>query len=721
MAGNIDYPRVFNRLAHTLAISQQGKLNEAVDNLILTALTLSCEVRSVKRNEIGEVIQTCFGLTLNDDLLRSSVDRLMTKGELLQDPPSKHLLVSPSARASIEVRIEDAQVLEVRVKTEWLESVAHTSNEECRAELWACLSAYMARAFQRHGAQTIMLLSPNVPLREENRKQLSIYMEEAIHETCAQIPHDVALDAVQQFFRKSTPLRTKYVTQLLDGTFTYFALTVDRATSVYLRDTISPLTLFLDTNFIFGVLDLHSHPLNEVSQQLVAFIKKNQLPFKLLYHEATFKEFERTLDALASRLKGTKWQPSVSRVAVRSGRLSGVELRYHELNAQAPLDPDVFLSKYAYLPELLDDWGFQIFKPSSETKQQTDERHRLVAEYGDHVERHRKLGPKPYDALNHDITVWQTVRRMRSNGSSVFHVGAFFLTTDYYFYSFDWQNLRQPKALGITVLPDQFFQLLRPFVPSTDDSNHGFVETFAIPEFRTVATDYTATVGRVLSFLNTYADVSEDTAVKILANEVLIEQLKGLDETSREFAALIENAFVEDNERLRREKEELASQAQVAQQKTAEIELIAQQKDDELRRLKEEHDLVLAEAASTQERQAQELQATQNFLAGTASRLRDEQARVETIQRELDRRKVVGRYVLAALLAILGIGAIVVLPSVFRWGWLEQHPARLGLYLASILVILGIAWAIADSKHRKTAIPTLIVGAVLVIAQIIGR
>src|SRR5215218_1072300 len=151
---------------------------------------------------------------------------------------------------------------------------------------------------------------------------------------------DEALQAVQQFFSVSTPRRTQYITQLLDGTFTFFALTVDKVTSAYLRGHMAPLNLFLDTNFIFDILGLHSNPLTDVSRELVEVIDKHNFPFTLYYHEATLSELQRTLKGLGAPLRGRTWRPALSRVAMRQPQLNDIERLYHEKNAESQLNVD---------------------------------------------------------------------------------------------------------------------------------------------------------------------------------------------------------------------------------------------------------------------------------------------------------------------------------------------------------------------------------------------
>jgi hypothetical protein len=296
----------------------------------------------------------------------------------------------------------------------------------------------------------------------------------------------------------------------------------------------------------------------------------------------------------------------MSRAAIQAGFLHGVALRYHQLNADIITDPEVFLSKYEYIEELLADHGLTIYRVAAD-KALAEQRHLLVAEYKHFIEVSRPQWPKPYEALNHDMVVWQTVSKLRKRSATAFGVGAYFLTTDYFLYRFDWQRLREKNALGVVVLSNQFLQLLRPFIPTDRELDESFVEIFAIPEFRTLVRDYSRTSEKVFTYLSTYADISQATAVRILTDEVLAQQLRDVKEDSKEFHDLIESAVAKDNEELRQQAEMFRADAQaarettmVAAEKIRATETVARQREEALQLLEEQKNSALLTAQEAQ-------------------------------------------------------------------------------------------------------------------------
>jgi len=525
----------YNRLCHMVALTKSGKVDAVVDNLVPTVFVLSKDQEPANLAEVLESIEEKFGLKMDERIIRSSIDRLLSRGLLIRDKTTRGLRLSSHAREQIELRIEEANNLENSVRSEWLLSIDQFTQDlqgNWQDQLWTCLRQYMAHAFQTHGVQTIQILAPSSSVSAENQRALSAYFAETKSVVGLHIPQDIVLSAIKSFFGTLTPHRTRYLTQLLDGTFSFFSLTIDASISNYLKSTISHMILFLDTNFIFGILGLHANPLNDVSAELIDLINVHKLPFALYYHEATLEELDNTITNIGQRLTAKRWTQATSRAVVSNGGFSGLELKYHSLNAETPLDPEVFLSRYRHLKELLAAKGFQLYPSKSMSDAQTKERHECVARYLEYTR--QKNREKPYPVLNHDIMVWQAAKSLRKAGASALDAGAFFLTADYLLYTFDWNVLRDKRALGTTILPNQFLQILRPFVPATDDFNRRFVETFAVPEFRTIGPDYSSARSLVIDYLNTYSDIPETVAVRILADELLLKQIESEESKTQE-------------------------------------------------------------------------------------------------------------------------------------------------------------------------------------------
>lgn len=725
----VDYERAYSRLCHLAALTSSGRVEAALDNLVLTSVALSPETAMRPFSTMAGAIQTLFGLAVPEDDVAASVARLVAKGRLSES--DRGFSMPKGEQEVVYRRADEAAAVEREVRKEWLASIdsgSRSPREATDDQLWAALQGFTARVFRRHGAQTLLLLAPDLPFLAEGEGSLATFFEDSATEAGIVAPDlQFVRSAVELFFNTQSEIKTQYLSQLLDSTFTFYALTVDQATADFLRGQLQRLDIFLDTNFIFAVIGLGDDYFAEISAEVLDLIQRQNLPFGLYYHERTLREIEHTIAAMGEQLQAKRWSQALSAAAFtfgkETGALSGVELAYHRLNSEQPVDPDVFLEKYSHIEQLLSDQGFKIYREGGEPDYSVTEKGSLIADYTDYAKETRPDRPKRYEAIDHDVVVLLRVDRLRTSPRSILQAGAVFLTNDYLLHRYVWRRLRSGGEIGHTVLPRELLQVLRPFVRSNEDFDRRFVETFAIPEFRGLQRDLAETTAKVLSYLATYRDLREETALRILSDTVLRNQARTVVEGSPELGELVEAAVVADNsllvderERLREELASVQSEAQVGDQahrteladRAADIaSLEARIAAQEDRDLAEREKRATADAAIEERTSSLELD------------LRRERELRETAERVAAERSERLKWALFALLAVLSTGAIGFLVVTAPIPWLANHEHRYGLGLAFSAIAVGICWLLAGRPYRGIVVVGLLLTGIFTIAQII--
>jgi hypothetical protein len=334
------------------------------------------------------------------------------------------------------------------------------------------------------------------------------------------------------------------------------------------------------------------------------------------------------------------------------------------------------------------------------------------------------------------MTVWQSVKRQRRSGGSALEIGALFLTADHNLFVFDWQRLRANNAPGHVILPNQLLQLLRPFLVVTTEFDKKFAATFAVPEFRTAGTDYGSTISKVLGYLATFADVSEETATRILANEVLLGRLRDLKQNSSEFKEVVDSALANDNKALLQENERLLARLKLgesAQKDAAGMlhtreQLITRQREllqeREALAKRQREELLAASQQLEEERQARSSReahasALEEQLSSTRQNLREERGRRRSAEIKIRRATGAFRTVIALLFWL--VGTIAVFAATRYVPWLAQHPKKIGVVICAMLIVTGTAWAIYErnSTRRWIAITTVVIASLISLTQII--
>lgn len=484
--------------------------------------------------------------------------------------------------------IEDAQELEKSVKEHWLGQVADEWPSLPPEALWAALRRYLSAAFSRHGVQAATFLFPSVEILDE--ADLSRSLTQLLDGAVAELgpDADTGRTAITRFLTQAPDdkIRRQYLQQLADGAVLFYMYKAPPGSAELIRKKLEAITLVLDTNFLFGILDLHANPYVAASRELMR-IRDEGLPLTLVYHPATLHEMKESIAFWATELKkGEPYPRHLSRASLESPFVSGIVRKYHEVNANVPTPVTEFLRRFANIELLLSIHKIGVWDaPPSSSRQPT-----LLAEYTEYLkeqaERRKQEGrPKmprrPPKAQTHDMTILDAVISARTEGPSDLSA-LLLLTCDYHLFAFDNLSARRHRRTACSVLPNMLWQAFRSCVEPSQNFERSFASVFALPEFRTISSSASETSVRVLAYLAAlYRDLHADVAARLLSSTALMERLR--DEPDEELRAEIEKAVADEEQSLledrtaaleaeRREADSLRETVEQLQGKLAQLE-----------------------------------------------------------------------------------------------------------------------------------------------------
>jgi hypothetical protein len=632
----------------------------------------------------------------------------LERENVIARPGNTNYCLEPAALASLKQAIKDSQGLENRVKAAWFKELEITYPNLPNDEAWQVLRAYLCKTFRRHGIQAVALLDPSVETPSEHTDSLTAILHRAVtdhgySDKGAAYAIERAISDFMAVLGTDTD-RARYIAQLADGAFNFYTLEVPDDLSEQLRNQLHELTLFLDTNFLFGILDLHYNTQVQVSHDLLRAIGEHRLPFKLRYHEATYKEMNSTISHYGSILRPRSWSRSLSRAAASSQNLSGIEQKFHERNASGPVDVDEFLRTYHHFDHLLAEKDIKVFRPHED---RIDSQNNLYHKYQEFLERNGR-GDKSYETVMHDAKVLDEARHLRTSATSTLEAGALVISCDYYLYRFDWETSRRDGRRACVLLPNMFWQILRPFVPADQDFEKAFAETFALPEFRAIGSGGRKACSKMLQILASYKEVPEQTAMKMLANDLLLDQLRSEHDEAR-FADQVETAFVEENRNLLEEK--AALEQELKRQKALAEEEAKKRKKDRAEFEGKNKELGKAITESTQQLDAasraiaeHEKTASDAVQRARTAEQSASEAREKAAQEATEKTKAASEAFYMRAIAGFACGAFVVvvflgLAHALPWGWLVSHknavPLQICLSATFLLGFVGLfvnAW-----------------------------
>lgn len=673
----------FEQMCSIVAIGKTKDVNETIKELILHCFVLLPKDQFSTPIDFANSIEGLFGLSIRQHEIDFCLQQLI-ESEIIQVSNSRNFIIRKEEKDFIKKRIDESYDLEIQVRDSWKGEIADFLETIDFGTLWGCLKQYLARAFQRHGIQTIALIDPAVEINHTYSSSLSGLLEEVVSNVISSENGSLVKKLISDFMATTGnhPDRATFISQLADGAFTYFSLTIDPEISKEFRKHLNPLILYLDTNFIYGILDLTINPLVAVSNELITAINKFSLPFELRSHKRTIEELSASIDYQETRLGGLNWSRNISRAASSSRNISGVEQRFHQKFLETGIDVHSFFAPFHHADEIIKSKNIIICSSSSERLQ---ERSTLISEYTAYLESKGKY--KPYQLIEHDMTLLDEVRQLRNESKSSLDAGALLITCDFSLYRFDWEYCKKSSSKPCTVLPNVFWQVLRPFVPTDNDFDRSFAETFAIPEFRIIGSHASEACSKMLSILAGYVGFPEETAARMLSNDILIENLQRV-ENDQQFQELIDLGIVKENTLLIEENRFIEAQYENVKQKNHQTDLELANARELAKQLKHQIEI----ATNNDEQNSKLIEIEQD----------------KRTQAENDKRKY--QFLLLLSLSILIAALLVFLAEVLFWPkflWLQTHDNQLGLRICFDILLVIVPFILIIPQWRKISITFL--------------
>ncbi len=344
----------------------------------------------------------------------------------------------------------------------------------------------------------------------------------------------------------------KYLLTRLSAYFFLAATNLDTGTidHIYsLSKMQTNLKVFVDTNFLLSLLDLHDNPLNDASNSLKTLVneinKKVNVKFFIL--PITISEFQNLIKKISERLRELNPQLNQAIALEENPNISGLIKRYYqkcrEKNSIIKIDDyfgpylnnfssvirnkgleiyQVDLSEYETDRKVIDDIDFQINYRFSKSEKEGKF-------YGWSEEQKENEKSIMHGKFNHDCQIWHYVNDLRPEYiDSIKEVEHWILTLDFNFLEFDRIKLIQMnKKIATCLHPKDFLALLQFWVPRTQKLEDAILGNIQLPLlFKEIDINKEKAIIQILEAISHFEN-SEDFSPELVA-EILTEiALKG--------------------------------------------------------------------------------------------------------------------------------------------------------------------------------------------------
>ena len=288
-----------NKIWTTLSLSASDTREDTIKSIIRTTLKESKD--PVSLNELKDNIDIVYEITLYDIEFNSIIKNLLENGEIIIDSKSLYLLSDEEKLKLIEVeaKIRSNEVIRFQNFKAFINDKSKTIITETDIYLlWEALKDYFYGCFYQYGEKALEYLHPQTTKPETFNLNGEVYSN-ALKKLGKQELNNIFKIAVDSFTDYATKEDLDFIDEIGQKTlaFASLGLSPEQASDDLDKELID-WTLFLDTNFIFSILGLHSNSENEASKELVKLIilNKDIIKIQFRYSELTLKELRHKKD-----------------------------------------------------------------------------------------------------------------------------------------------------------------------------------------------------------------------------------------------------------------------------------------------------------------------------------------------------------------------------------------------------------------------------------------
>jgi len=684
-------PKELVALIHHIELNKAGWWDRAVQQLIMFVLWLENN-KPLTLETILSLLAKELTITLDRDQCERNL-KLMTKDKKIIRIGDTFKL-SESLFKEISDRVKEAERLEQEVKNIFISLAQKLCPTVDALNLWSDFNnSFLAPFIREMGAHVFDFV-----VGETQTERVERFAKRYFDEFKAKYPLDIERklqELIHQFLNFKNEFVRSYILRMMNSYFYVEACGVKQEILEKLMRYIKikpSFYIFVDTNFLFSILNLHDNPSNEAAAKLMELIKQlfGKITIKLYVTSLTLDEAKRVLSNAKSSLQDIRVTPKLAESATIV-EMSGIERKFFEACIQNPaLNAESFFAPYVNnLLQLLRAKGVELYNEKLDEyktnqkviddilAQQEFEKNR----FGDRA--------KSYEALEHDMVLWHFVKGKRqAYVESPIEAKYWIVTVDYRLLGFDAYKTRGDQ-IPVCIHPATLAQMLQFWVPRTDTLEEVLFASLRLPlffsEFDPETERATLAILRTLSRYENIEDLSLETIIHLLLNESLRARIQTAEQVE-ERVQLVKEALIEEHARLKKELD-----ASVIKLREREKEL--EQMEKTIHKL--EKDLE-GERKSKESLQARLQQAEQQI------------QKLQEAQKEEEKRRTFRKFVqwsIIALGASIGVayGVVLLILNFLTLIDVElRHPMKLVIIVESGMLIFW-PW-ILDCMARKIVI-----------------
>jgi len=507
---------LLRRLAHIVVGNETDLAKTAIEFFVEQVLLEKGNKESCKEIESG--MKEIFLLKFSRDEIREATNKLVETGKVIGFNNNQQFSLEARRADAIRKKNSELKDFETALFQEWLSliSVRYPDLiEEDKKILVADLQLYLSKIFLKSGAECAALIY-------SADKELDVFIKKYVDDRLNQIlpARNARLTKVRSvefplFLREADNGKKIYFASLLDGTFVYNIIQIDPETSKLLKENFRNYKIYLDTNVLYSLFELH----NERNTAAIEKVLDTAKEFGI-----TFAVSRKTVEEMSASIIAQREYLLVSPFVKRELAEIGADISdeenfitaYWRAFHKTGISKEDFIEKFTHIAELLKQKSIPVEDTPNFSSKVLDAEKTLLNES---ILAHKKDEIAEHDSY-HRLMVRHNREEAVKTGS---HQQYYFLTIDSQLIIYDIKT-RELGESPFALLPHQLLQVLRPFIKRTEDYDATFIELFSKPQIKyTQGVLPTDLAQKIIAKISAFKDFPPEIAFGIIADQAFRE------------------------------------------------------------------------------------------------------------------------------------------------------------------------------------------------------
>jgi hypothetical protein len=533
-----------------LSLAASDTREDTIRSIVINTLF---ELGAIKRSEVCNQITELYEFEPYQDEILSIFDVLLDEGKIVKTTDLFELSsVQRAAFVNAEVLLRDKEHARFQnfknFITDDLMVVLETSQIKM---LWAAFVEYLYNSFYEFGEEALSMFHPALNSGGKLHNQ-----EDFVQEAMAKLKYDKKLcevfkETVDKFPDYASQQDLEFLNELAQKTQSFASLGFNPAmTDAVLERSLVDWTLYLDTNVLYSILNLHSHPESEACKALISLIVNNQQYLKIVlrYSELTKIELNGKRDDFSTL--DIKLSNSAIKAMLRTNDLDPFSNQFYQNlldNRSSTVHPSTIIDLSATI--FLND-GIDISRNKKRVEQIGEEylnvriqEYRRFIDYKNDVRREysaEKGGNfrniyRSDKQIKHDITLREIILSQRAakttpnQAPTLNSVKYYAVTLDEILIDFDKNELRQgntDRAFPVFFRPSFLLNKLVKVLPiKTDDYKKAFIKAITSKGFNRDV-QKSQDIQSIVNYLKSQGIDNEEVVYNLISEELFLEKYK---------------------------------------------------------------------------------------------------------------------------------------------------------------------------------------------------